>query len=121
MFSVNSAPNSPIAMEVLDGGGEVIVATEVQAQEGMNQATWDLRYPPPDRPVLRSLPPDNPHIWEAGRWEGRAREVSHWGLGAAGWQPIAAPGSYTVTVTGITASGYAWDGVPASTTFTLGL
>jgi hypothetical protein len=49
--------------------------------------------------VLRSIPPDNPHIWEAGRWEGRERPVIHWGLGAAGWQPRAAPGRYTVRLT----------------------
>ncbi len=99
VFTLNAAPTGPIAMEILDGGGEVVSTTQVRAQEGLNQATWDLRYPAPDRPVLRSLPPDNPHIWEAGRWEGRAREVSHWGLGAAGWQPPAAPGNYTVRMT----------------------
>jgi hypothetical protein len=49
--------------------------------------------------VLRSLPPDNPHIWDEGRWEGRERPVSHWGLGALNWQPRAAPGKYTARVT----------------------
>ncbi len=99
VFSMSAAPASLITMDILDGGGRVIRTTEVQANEGLNQTTWDLLYPPPDRPVLRSLPPDNPHIWEAGRWETREREVSHWGLGAAGWQPPAAPGSYTVRMT----------------------
>ena len=32
-----------------------------------------------------------------------------------------ATGTYTVTVNGVTASGYTWDGTPTSTTFTLGL
>ena len=36
----------------------------------------------PDQPVLRSIPPDNPYIWEAGRWQDRERPVTHWGLGA---------------------------------------
>ena len=49
--------------------------------------------------MLRSIPPDNPHIWEAGRWQNRERPVTHWGIGAAGWQPRAAPGKYTVRFT----------------------
>ena len=49
--------------------------------------------------MLRSIPPDNPHIWDAGRWQGRERPVTHWGLGAADWQPRAAPGKYTVRMT----------------------
>jgi hypothetical protein len=73
--------------------------SQVSAREGLNQTSWNLRYPRPDRPVLRSIPPDNPHIWDAGRWQGREREVSHWGLGGANWEPRAAPGTYTVRMT----------------------
>ncbi len=65
----------------------------------MNQTSWNLLYPVPEQPVLRSIPPDNPHIWDAGRWEGRERPVTHWGLGAQRWQPRAAPGKYTVRMT----------------------
>ena len=65
----------------------------------MNQTSWNLLYPAPEQPVLRSIPPDNPHIWDAGRWEGRERPVTHWGLGAQRWQPRAAPGRYTVRMT----------------------
>jgi hypothetical protein len=99
VFTVNSAPSAPLTLEILDGSGDLVNSMEVVAREGLNQATWDLLYPAPDRPVLRSIPPDNPHIWDAGRWEGREREVSHWGFGAAGWQPSAAPGDYTVRLT----------------------
>ena len=49
--------------------------------------------------ILRSLPPDNPHIWEEGRFQNRERPVVHWGLGAANYQPRAAPGKYTVRMT----------------------
>ena len=48
--------------------------------------------------MLRSIPPDNPFIWDAGRWSGRERPVSHWGL-ASGFRPVAAPGKYTVRLT----------------------
>ncbi len=99
VFSLRSAPASPITVEVLDAGGRVISTRQVQARAGMNETTWNLLHPAPDQPVLRSLPPDNPHIWDAGRWEGRVRPVMHWGLGAASWQPRAAPGRYTVRMT----------------------
>ena len=93
VFALKSAPTAPITMEILDADGAVISKTDVQGRVGMNRASWNLSYPPPVQPVLRSIPPDNPHIWEEGRWEGRARPVTHWGLGAQNWQPRAAPGS----------------------------
>jgi hypothetical protein len=99
VFALRSAPSSPVSVEVLDAEGTVAATWQVQAAAGLNRTSWNLRYPPPDRPVLRSIPPDNPYIWDAGRWEGRERPVTHWGLGAAGWQPRAAPGRYTVRMT----------------------
>jgi uncharacterized membrane-anchored protein YhcB (DUF1043 family) len=85
-------------MDILDGKGTVISSSQVTGRAGMNRVSWDLRYPGQDRPQLRSIPPDNPEIWNAGRWEGRVRPVTHWGL-AAGFRPIAAPGRYTVRFT----------------------
>jgi photosystem II stability/assembly factor-like uncharacterized protein len=99
VFAMPSAPKSPITMEILAADGSVVSRTEVQGRVGMNQASWNLMYPAPVQPVLRSIPPDNPHIWEAGRWQGRERPVTHWGLGAQRWQPRAAPGKYTVRMT----------------------
>ena len=99
VFSLRSAPTAPLTMEILGADNTVITTTQVQARQGLNRATWNLLYPAPAQPVLRSIPPDNPHIWEAGRWEGRERPVTHWGLGAARWQPRAAPGKYQVRFT----------------------
>jgi hypothetical protein len=65
----------------------------------MNRAIWNMSYPVPDQPVLRSIPPDNPYIWDAGRWEGRERPVTHWGINSQRFQPRAAPGKYTVRLT----------------------
>jgi photosystem II stability/assembly factor-like uncharacterized protein len=98
-FAMKSAPAGPVTVEVLDAGGRVVSTSEMTPQPGTNVASWDLLYPMPEQPVLRSIPPDNPHIWEAGRWEGRERPVTHWGLGAARWRPRAAPGKYTVRLT----------------------
>ena len=99
VFNLKGAPAAPVTVEILDGTGAVISKTDVQAREGMNQASWNMRHPAPAQPVLRSIPPDNPFIWEAGRWQGRERPVTHWGIGAQRWQPTAAPGKYTVRVT----------------------
>jgi photosystem II stability/assembly factor-like uncharacterized protein len=99
VFSLRNAPTSPVKIDILDPSGSVITSMEAKAKEGLNAVSWNLLYPAPARPVLRSIPPENPHIWEAGRWQGRERPVLHWGLGAAGWQPRAAPGRFTVRVT----------------------
>ncbi|MEE4278106.1 MAG: hypothetical protein V2I82_06540 [Halieaceae bacterium] len=99
VFTLNEAPAEALTMEVLDRVGRRVSGSEFIAHEGMNRISWDMRYPAPALPVLRSLPPDNPYIWEAGRWEQREREVSHWGLGAAEWQPSVAPGQYTLRIT----------------------
>jgi len=104
VFALRSAPLSPIRVEILGGDGAVLNTTEVQGRAGLNRTSWNLELPGQDRPVLRSLPPDNPHIWEGGRWlspDGqplRERPVTHWGL-AAGFRPIATPGTYTVRLT----------------------
>ena len=99
VFSLKAAPTSPITMDVLGADGTVLGTSQVQGRAGMNTASWNLLLAAPARPVLRSVPPDNPNIWEAGRWQNRERPVTHWGLGAAGWQPRAAPGKYTVRMT----------------------
>ena len=65
---------------------------------GSNRAIWDLRYDGPQQVVLRSTPPDNPHIWEEARFKGQTtRPIEHWGIQQPQRiGPIAAPGKYTV-------------------------
>jgi len=99
VFNLKSAPGAPIPMEILGADGKAVTTIDVQAREGLNQATWNLLYPSPAQPVLRSIPPDNPFIWDAGRWQNRQRPVTHWGIGSQYWQPTAAPGKYTVRFT----------------------
>jgi len=71
----------------------------VTGHAGVNETSWNLLYPPPDAVVLRSIPPDDPHIWEEGRFQNRERPLEHWGLGAINWRPRALPGKYTVRLT----------------------
>lgn len=99
VFNLKSAPTAPVKIDIMDGSGAPVNTLTVQAREGVNRAVWNLRYPEPLQPVLRSIPPDNPYIWDAGRWEGRERPVMHWGLGAQRWQPTVPPGKYTVKIT----------------------
>ena len=58
-------------MEILDSGGQVIRREEIESHAGLNRASWDLRYERPHTVVLRTLPPDNPHIWEDTRFRGK--------------------------------------------------
>lgn len=99
VFSLATAPTTPITMDILGPDGAVITSSEVQGRAGLNRVTWNMLYAVPDQPVLRSIPEDNPHIWDAGRWTNRERPVTHWGIGSQRWQPRAAPGKYTVRMT----------------------
>jgi hypothetical protein len=51
--------------------------------------------------ALRTLPPDNPHIWEEARFlDQDTRPIIHWGIsGPMRRGAIAAPGDYTVRLT----------------------
>jgi hypothetical protein len=99
-FSLASAPADPVKFEILDSANQVVRSFDVQAHAGLNLATWDLRYEPPATVELRTTPPDNPHIWEGGRFRGETRPVNHWGIqGAQRAAPIAAPGKYTAKMT----------------------
>ncbi len=99
VFSLAAAPTTPITMDILGADGAVLATQQVQGRAGMNRAVWNLLLPGAIQPVLRSIPPDNPHIWEEGRFQNRERPVSHWGIGSQRWQPRAAPGKYTVRMT----------------------
>jgi len=99
VFNLPAAPTSPVTVEILGADGAVLSTNQVQARAGLSKWSWNLLMAAPEQPVLRSIPPDNPNIWEAGRWQNRERPVTHWGLGAQRWQPRAAPGKYSVRMT----------------------
>lgn len=68
-FSVKDAPKDSVRIEIRDAGGKVIRTMKTAARAGVNRATWDLRFDSPDRIDLRTLPPDNPHIWDEPRFK----------------------------------------------------
>ena len=108
-FAVKDAPKDSVKVEIRDVNHGVIRTMKSIARPGLNRVTWDLRYDPPDRIDLRTLPPDNPHIWDEPRFRTPTdttrsrvltRGITHWGIDApARSGPLATPGKYTVTVT----------------------
>ncbi len=99
-FSLKSATKKPVQIEILDAHGGVIRKLNSPGKAGLNRAVWDLRYAPPKLIALRTLAPDNPHIWEDPRFRGKdSRPVTHWGIRPAEQGPLAVPGKYTVRLT----------------------
>ena len=98
LYALKSAPQGRARAEVLDDKGAVIRTLQVTPAPGLNRLSWDMRYDPPKRIEFRTLPPDNPHIWEEARFKGRdTRPILHWGIEQASIVgPLAAPGNYTL-------------------------
>jgi hypothetical protein len=101
-YVLKSASTAPVQFEILDSKGTIVrqLNNVGTAHPGLNRASWDLRYDPPQLVALRTTPPENPHIWEEPRFLGQStRAITHWGLAQAEVGPIAAPGVYTVKMT----------------------
>jgi hypothetical protein len=95
-----TAPAGPIQMEVLDGTGKLVKKQQVIGHQGWNGADWDLRYDAPTLVALKTTPPENPHIWDEPRFQGRdTRTITHWGITPQTGIPMAAPGKYQVRFT----------------------
>lgn len=99
LYSLKSA--GAVTLEVLDSTGAVARTLTAQGRAGLNRVTWDLRYEPPPQIALKTLAPDNPHIWEESRFKGRTtRPIVHWGIqGPQRTGAIAAPGTFSVRLT----------------------
>jgi hypothetical protein len=97
-YVLNAPPNAPVVLEIHDSAGALVASVHPDAmQPGLNRVDWDLRWEPPVAVVLRTTPPENPHIWEEPRFHGsQTRPVAHKGIEQAQFGPIAAPGRYTV-------------------------
>jgi hypothetical protein len=65
----------------------------------MNRIAWDMHYDLPQQIELRTVPPEDPHIWEETRFRGKEwRPITHWGMERLP-SPMAAPGKYTAKLT----------------------
>ena len=97
-YSLPAAPKKSVTIEILDGNGNVIRKLKnLPARAGLNRAEWDLDYEAPRLVALRTVPTDNPHVWEERRFRGaESRPVTHWGIEPAERGPLVAPGEYRV-------------------------
>lgn len=97
---LKEAPKDSLQVEIADSSGTIVRTMPVVARAGLNRFTWDLRYDGPGQVRLRTIPPDNPHIWEEARWKDSTwRPIDHWGIqGPQRAGPLAAPGRYEMTL-----------------------
>jgi photosystem II stability/assembly factor-like uncharacterized protein len=96
-FSLKTAPKDPIQLEILDSEGKVVRKLETKGRAGINRVQWDLRHDSPRLVALRTVAPDNPHIWDEPRFrDSDSRSITHWGSKPAEGGPIVAPGKYVV-------------------------
>jgi photosystem II stability/assembly factor-like uncharacterized protein len=100
-FSLKALPKDPVELEILDSQGNVVRQLDAMDTEkavvGINRLKWDLRYDSPRVIALRTVAPDNPHVWDEPRFrDADSRPITHWGSKPAEAGPIAAPGAYSV-------------------------
>jgi len=96
-FSLKTAAKDPVELEILDSEGKLVRKLETKGRAGMNRVKWDLHYESPRLVALRTLAPDNPHIWDEPRFrDSDLRPITHWGTKPAEVGPIAAAGKYSV-------------------------
>jgi hypothetical protein len=96
-FSLKTAPKDPVELEVLDADGRTLRKLKAKARAGINRVKWDLRYDSPRLIALRTVAPDNAHIWQEPRFRDEdSRPITHWGTKPAEVGPIVAPGNYSV-------------------------
>ncbi len=107
-FSLAAVPKDPVKIEVLDSQGASV--RKLDAKDlvvGINRVKWDLRYDSPRLVALRTVAPDNAHVWQEPRfWDEDSRPITHWGVKPAEVGPIVAPGTYAVR---LTVAGHSYD------------
>jgi hypothetical protein len=96
-FSLKSAPKEEVELEILGADGNVIRRLKAKGRAGINRVKWDLRHESPRLIALRTMAPDNSHIWQEPRFhDSDSRPITHWGTKPAEVGPLVAPGAYSV-------------------------
>ena len=98
--------------EIFTAGDSIVIRTLVLDETGqpVSNATVEITIGGPETTTLNSGPSDA-NGWAEAAWQ--TQKPNRKGQGGT------APGAYTATTTNVTASGYNWDSVTASTTFTI--
>jgi hypothetical protein len=96
-FELKAKPKQQVTIQILDAKGQVVRTMFKPAQVGLNRIDWDMRYDTLRTIWLRTIPAEDPHIWEEARFKGKDfRPITHWGLSGRMPGPAAAPGKYRV-------------------------
>ncbi|MGA8939520.1 MAG: hypothetical protein WB439_10180 [Acidobacteriaceae bacterium] len=99
-YSLKTVPKEPVKIEIVDSNGATIRKLTSEGQAGLNRVRWDMRYEGARGIALRTVPPEDPHIWEEQRFKGKdSRPITHWGMTDEPVGPLVAPGKYTVKMT----------------------
>ena len=98
---LKAAPKDSLRLEIMDSTGTVVRTAKSLGRAGLNRVSWDLRHDGPKQVELRTVPPDNPKIWEESRFKGKeTRPINHWGIqGPQRTGALAAPGRYSMRLT----------------------
>jgi photosystem II stability/assembly factor-like uncharacterized protein len=98
-FALKTAPTKPVEAEIFDAQHNLVRKLSQKGQEGLNRIAWDMHYDEPRQIELRTIPPEDPHIFEESRFQGMdERPVTHWGMERIP-TPMAAPGKYEAQLT----------------------
>jgi len=98
-FALKSAPSKPAELQIFDSKGSLVRKLTRPAHAGLNRIGWNMHYAPPRQVALRTLPPEDPHIFIEGRFFGKdVRPVTHWGMEEIP-TPMAVPGDYVAKLT----------------------
>ncbi|HEV2464431.1 MAG TPA: hypothetical protein VGT04_11550 [Acidobacteriaceae bacterium] len=98
-YQLKSAPKGPVEVEITDAKGKLVRKLKTSGHPGLNRIAWDMHYDAPHSVVLRTIPPQDPHIWEEARFRGKdERPVTHWGMERVP-TPMAVPGQYEARMT----------------------
>jgi len=76
-FELKSAPKKPVEVEIVDAKGNLVHKMTAPGHEGMNRIAWNLHYDPPRMIALRTVPEEDPHIWQEGRFCGDGFAAGH--------------------------------------------
>ena len=99
-YELKEAPKGPVRFEIVGPDGKVVRRLNSMGHPGTNRVVWDMHYDGPHVVALRTVPPQDPHIWEEERYKGKdQRGITHWGMPVEQQGPLAAPGKYTVKMT----------------------
>ena len=100
-FQLKEKSDKPATIEILDDKGQVVRTLHHKVEAGLNRVRWDMRYDELPTVYLRTIPPQDPDIWNEPRFKDANgyRTVTQWGMAPRQHGPLVPPGQYQVRLT----------------------